>query len=1503
MLQSLIKLTVYGLLLISAALPLSSRAFINVSNIQFENLTVADGLSQSTVLDIVEDSQGFIWFATGDGLNRFDGYEFKHYLPSQTDQQTLPDKLIRKLFVDTQGALWVGTQNGLAKYNPESDSFFSYAASNSNLKTPVIGEIAQGLNGEIWVADESHLYAYNKASDQFNIVTLDGKDVFNEVRVILDTQDYLWIGSYGYGIDIFDKKSQKLHALNSDNPWSINIPATYLFDLAIIDGSYWLATEQGVFILSDKFELQKHLYSGSADGDIVGNTVSSIIVDRNGLIWIGTTEGLSIFSNDSSEIVNVGKNNINSVNLKTHYILKLFKDRNGTIWSGGFAGGVHIQRYLEYSSYSKQYASIPGVESSLSDNLVWAFAETQDKKVWIATQSGNLNLFSPDSGTIKQFINALPMSTWDLDVDRYGRLWLATERGVLVFKRGKDDTLTQIKQFIPDQVVDSIYISNNRVWVSSTGRISWISIDNLKYESFQVDGKDNQHIRPILFDSHKNLWVLAEDRLQVYHLLDKTFQTVTFPSNGEHNDLKSAIGVVEHKDYYWIASQGSGLFKVDMETFEITKKVNTEIGLASNSIFTLLKKDDYLWVATSRGINKVDADSGEVLYHVSPKQLDFNEFNESAGLVLQDGNILFGGTQGFHYINPTRLSSVRDNKNESLPSPKVTKLSIFNREVSFKDANSPLTKPVYLSKEIHLPNNASPFSLNFAVINPRNPDTLAYRYQLLGLSEQWLEADPNQRQATFTNLGFGTYQFRVQARESNGPWSDAGEVTLKIAPPKWMHQYALVAYGILGFLVLSYWFRQYELRKLTQRKVKDSEERLKLTLWGSGDELWDWDLNQAEVFRSNLWGIMDFPQDNLRVFTELESNIHPVDLQRVRQVLEEHLQGDSEHFESTYRVKDFRGNWLWVLDRGKVVAWNQHKKPSRMTGTLKNISHLKQAEEQLRLFQRSIETISDGVFITDTQFRIISVNNSYCKYTGDSKEQALASYLTFHQYPAAFTEEVRKTLVQKGNWSGEVESMRRTGERYEIDLNIDAIHGEDGATTHYVGVFSDITSRKKTEKDLLQLANSDTLTGLPNRSFFQASHKNLVRKGSPHALLCMDMDNFKKINDSMGHQTGDQLIKQIAARLQKFADANATCYRLGGDEFSLLIEGKMDIHKVTHLAQRILDEMARPFTINHQEFVLGGSLGITFFPEDGASPQELLKNADTAMYFAKNSGGNRYQFFSGEMNQNAVRQLQIENLIRHGIKEDLFTVYYQPKVDIASGQLVSMEALVRFEHPEKGIVSPAQFIPLAEETGQIIDIGEIVLRKACEDTQRWVKDGLFTGRVAINISARQFELPDLDQRIERALRRAGLSPLHLECEITEGTLMQNPDRALQMMQRLRDMGIHLALDDFGTGYSSLAYLKRFPLNTLKIDKAFIDDIATSAVDRHMTSAIITIAHNLGLKVVAEGVEEEQQLSILRRYECEMLQGYLYSKPLSAERFTRLLHENRHLSKLIKQSNH
>jgi diguanylate cyclase (GGDEF)-like protein/PAS domain S-box-containing protein len=1481
---------------------ISSKAYASVQSFSFDTLTKADGLPQDSIFDITEDKQGFIWFATGNGLSRFDGYNLVNYQHNADDSHSIPHDFIRKLLIDVKGVLWLGTQNGVARYDVQKDNFIRYNQKNSALVSNLITTLSLDHNNNLLVADESNLYTYNENSDDFTIVKVNGAPMPAEIKYVLSEADRTWIGSYGHGIYVLEHKTNTLYNLNGPNPWNITIPANYLFELKKYDDQYWFATEAGAFVWNSSTNSLKH-YSTDTQPALTGNEIRSIERDLQGNIWLGSSTGISILDVklQTSHFVFASDDPTRKVN---RYILKMYKDSHNSIWLGSLTGGVF--KYNHIAARIKHFTFDGNDQNSLSGNVIWAIREDSQGEVWLATQGGGLNKFNSKSYEFEHYLEDFEHSIWDLAIDSQDRLWVASNGGIYVYDQAGDSALELITIISKGNFIEKLLYTENSIWLKSKDNVlRWIDETTFEMQSVSLPAKKFKSLQPTFLDSANNLWLQTDSGLSLYNLDTKKI-TQPIPDSEINQSHLSAI--IETSDSFWLASVDYGLLKLNNKNYQIEAHLDTDNGLPRNQVLMGMHSRGNLWITTmGGGIEQIALNNGKVVQHISSERLNYNDFNEGSGLITRDNQVLFGGSKGFHMFEQDLLAykPVKGPFNQDAvalpPPPIISQLRIFNREMSVHSVGSPLDKPIHLTHSVTLPNSANHISLTFGQLNAIEPKAYSYRYKLKGASKNWLDADKRTREATFTNLDFGQYDFLVQSRNNLGPWSQPAQLQINIEPPIWLHRNAIMLYLALILMISLLMFKQYRSRRKSRLAITQSEERLKLTLWSSGDELWDWDIYQSQVFRSNTWGVLDFPQDDIRVNSAYQANIHQNDIKRVQDALNEHLQDKSEHYEVTYRARTFKGDWLWILDRGKVVNRDNNHQPLRMTGTLKNISHLKVAEEQLKLFKRSIETISDGVFIADMGFKFISVNKAYCKYTGETREQALASYLTFHQYPGAFTEEVKKSLRQKGNWLGEVESRRVNGDKYELELNIDAINDEDGRISHYVGVFSDITSRKSTEKELLKLANTDPLTDLPNRSFFQASHSNTVRRGTQHSLICLDMDNFKKINDSLGHQTGDILIKQIAKRLQKIAGTHATCYRLGGDEFSILVDKNTDVHQVTHLAQTVLDDMARPFLINNQEFVLGASIGIAFYPEDGSSPQELLKNADTAMYFAKNAGGNKYQFFSGEMNQHAVRQLQIENLIRLGLKEDLFTVYYQPKIDIATGKLVSMEALVRFEHPEKGIVSPAQFIPLAEQTGQVVEIGEVVLRKACADTKRWVSQGLFSGRVAVNISARQFELPDLDEKIEQILRDANLSPLHLECEITEGTLMQDPENALRMMNRLRERGIHLALDDFGTGYSSLAYLKRFPLNTLKIDKAFIDDIATSSVDRHMTAAIITIAHNLGLKVVAEGVEHEEQMSILRRFECEMLQGYLYSKPLSSARFERLLKENHELNRLIRSS--
>ena len=439
--------------------------------------------------------------------------------------------------------------------------------------------------------------------------------------------------------------------------------------------------------------------------------------------------------------------------------------------------------------------------------------------------------------------------------------------------------------------------------------------------------------------------------------------------------------------------------------------------------------------------------------------------------------------------------------------------------------------------------------------------------------------------------------------------------------------------------------------------------------------------------------------------------------------------------------------------------------------------------------------------------------------------------------------------------------------------------------------------RKVAEDRLRYIATHDSLTDLPNRSLFNERLRHALHQGTRYnrgiAVMFIDIDRFKVVNDSLGHSAGDRLLQDCAKRLTECLRESDTVARLGGDEFVVMVENFTAPKDAIAVAQKVLTGLAKPFFVDGQEFLMSASIGISIFPGDGEDAETLLKNADIAMYRAKDQGRNNYQFYSAQMNKHTFERLAMESSLRRAIDRNEFLLHYQPKLDLRTGAIAGVEALVRWQHPEWGMVSPAQFIPLAEETGLIVQIGEWVLKTACEQNKRWRDQGIPPMRVAVNLSARQFTQKTLLSDVARIIAQSGLNPDCLELEITESLVMHNPEGAAETLHKLKDMGISLSIDDFGTGYSSLAYLKRFPIDCVKIDRSFIKDIPTEADDMAITNGIIALGHSLRLKVIAEGVETKEQQDFLRSNGCDEMQGFLFSKPLPAEQVTALLKSHSH----------
>jgi diguanylate cyclase (GGDEF)-like protein/PAS domain S-box-containing protein len=545
--------------------------------------------------------------------------------------------------------------------------------------------------------------------------------------------------------------------------------------------------------------------------------------------------------------------------------------------------------------------------------------------------------------------------------------------------------------------------------------------------------------------------------------------------------------------------------------------------------------------------------------------------------------------------------------------------------------------------------------------------------------------------------------------------------------------------------------------------------------------------------------------------------------------------------------------------------------------------------ERVRVATAVFDSTQEGVLVTDEQGLIVHVNRAFMAITGYQREEVLGdrpNRFKSGRHDAQFYRVMYEALMEKGHWSGEIWNRRKSGEIYPQWQNIRRVCDDAGQTSHFVAVFSDLTAIKRSEQELQQLAHYDPLTGLPNRLLFtDRAAQALTYAGSSKrgcALLLIDLDHFKNINDSLGHNVGDQVLKAVAERLQGLFDSGMTLARLGGDEFALLQENCQQVMQAAGLAQRVLDAMKEPFVLDSHPLFISASVGISLFPSDAQSAEQLLRNADSALFKAKSDGREGYALYTEELTAHAQQRVELASELRRAIDRHELRVFYQPVHDLESSRILGVEALVRWQHPERGMVSPGEFIPIAEQSGLIGEIDGWVLNTACRQMCAWLAAGLEVSFVAVNVSSRLFSRGDLDRQVAEVLRETGLDPAYLELEVTESAVMEDPEQAIEQLHRLRELGISLAIDDFGTGYSSLLRLKRMPVQKLKIDQGFVAGLPSDEDDIAIVRVIIALAQSMGMNVLAEGIEHADQAGFLLANGCELGQGYWFARPMPAE---------------------
>ncbi|BDY06127.1 diguanylate cyclase [Ferrimonas sp. YFM] len=1354
-----------------------------------------------------------LWVGTLEGLNRFDGHEFKTIRHQPENSNSLSSNTILDLiYLESSDSLVISTQSALDLYHIPSQKF-------QTMQTPEgvkINSLYQ--EGEaVWIATNVGIFKLNIAN-----MTLDKiVDGINAVKFIpyqeggiallyngslINAETSLTLPSQGSYSDI-DKSNENLFLLGKDsiqvlsqnNSIEVPVPENQPFQKLKYnrhDNSVYAASQSGIFSFDlNKTDSKGRYYSNSSNT----KPITSIYFDSDNNLLFGTN-GNGIFRKSSKEKV----------------VEKL---------------------------------------SSLDLTDIWG-AQQFGNFLVLVEDDPILNLYDHSFSLAKSIDTGL---SGPKGISTYGdKLLISGKNKVLVISEDLSQTALHhpatFSAIIPDPYSGTVYLGTVEHGLMVLKDIN----GEPQINKAPVDRRINM---PILngLATKQALFIGTQSGAIQLTKLDETLIR-----NGEFLKGKIVSGVKHSEGKILAQALDSGIFQI-FSNGDIKQISN----LNNHIAYSFEVTEDRIISATSGGLVVLEKNSGEILKVFGTKQGSLNDFNGMASGKYED-NIIFGGSEGINLVSD--FNKYR----ESRISPVLTSFRIFNKDVHI---GPNLEQAIPYATSVNLKYSDYPFSFAFSSPREALDHDLQYFYRLQGLDDHWLEANGNARVATYTNVPYGKYTFEVKSSDELGHESPVRSLEVVILPPWWLSNVAKGLYALLILAMIYLALRSIQQRRMVQLRIAQSEERLKLSLWGSGDEMWDWDIRSGRIYRSNIWGTLDFPQDGQRSTPTDNGNIHPNDRDRVKKALDAHFNGKLDHFEATYRVRDKQHNWVWILDRAKIVERDGEDKPTRMTGTIKDISKLKEAEERLTIFARALTNISEGMFILDANFRYLELNDSACKILGHERRDLTGSPLELGELDASYFQEISNIVKIQGNWASELEHLRPDGRHIHLDVVIDLIKAEDNQPSYFVGILTDITHRKQNETELRRLTNNDVLTGLPNRTYLQISLDARIKRENAHCLFVFDLDNFKRINETLGHDVGDSLLCHVANRLNSQLTNECELYRLGGDEFAVIADNDSSIKNATKIATRILETFEQPFLIEEEEIVVKASIGIVSYPEDDSDPHALLRKADLAMYHAKSQGGQCFQFFNDFMNQDAVRRFEVEAMIRQALKENWFELHYQPKMALANESIFGMEALVRLNHPTQGLLYPDKFISLAEETGLIAEIDTWVLKKACETAQQWRQQGLLKGRMAVNISSQQFASKELCQRLENILEETGLPPECLELEITEGTVIERPDEAISIMRELNQMRIHLALDDFGTGYSSLSYLKKFPIHTLKIDKSFIDDIAVSDKDMKMVDSIVTIAHNMNLQVVAEGIENLSQLTVLKALKCELIQGYHFSKPL------------------------
>ncbi len=1509
-LSSLVCLRISERLILTFLLLLSFVSRSDARALIFKTLDGQSGLVQNTVNSLAQDPQSFVWIGTQGGLHRYDGFALRLFQHDPGQANSLPDSLVTVLHMGAKGRLWIGTESaGVASILVESGAIQHYAQSARDkvdrFKRIMALLDVPGLG--LWVADSRSLsfwpnYQPENAETLFHF-EVGSADVVSALAS--DDEGGIYIATERSGL--YHHKSGKLRGIDfePDADGSTDIPAiqTIAVDksgrvfasstrglhvllpgrksLAQIDavrlptsqiaigqdGAIWMNTEsKGLTRLDPGLaQLETFTFGYGVEAGNPDRGFSSLMIDRAGLLWAGTkTQGLMISNTQKNAFIHV-LNPAEAGNLSAplqNNIRALAASEAG-FYSGGESGIVRLHQ--SNGSVTQEVRLVDPAKAaekiSLQGLRIHALVK-RGETLFAGTSAGLFRANLLENQRIGQFRQFAPevKTVRALRISADESLLVGTDNGLLHFD--KDGALIShtkaSPQSLPDDMVLALFEDQDgRLYVGTRNGLAIKS--NGSWQSYQSEEGNPRAIpgnlvRSFTQSQDRKVWIAT------------------------HSGL-ARIDRFETRDANTGASQERAVFS----------RYSARDGLPNSTIYSVSEDElGRIWLSSNRGIVLFSPNVGRWRSLGIEDGLQSLEFNGNAVTALATGELVFGGINGINIVQPRELAL----SEEQAP---VRLLGVQRgRNRGFSLQNLGPTRPFVA------PFTDRVFSFQFAALDFIAPNSTQFAYKLEGFDEGWVFGQ-GLGVATYTNLEPGKYALLVRGSNRDRVWGPQElRIPVRILPPWWRHPFAHLSYALLALAAttgfLFYRRKRQRSESAMLNALKERELRLRLSLSGSRDLYWDYDVKTQMLLRDACEPVLGEGSNGVfPIAPYLKSEVHPEDQKVVIASFQKTISEGADECYFEHRLRDKSGKWVWVSARGHVVARGADGKPLRLAGTSRNIETARTNARDLAIADRVVDRISDGVVVTNEIGTIVKVNPAFEQMLGLNELEVInlqIGYLRSPRHDELQFQSIVDVVKRDGRWRGELWLARKNGSDVLVNMEINRLEGQGLDETLRVWVFSDITDRKRAEEELRFRANFDSLTGLPNRSMLLQQLSRAIarckRHNYPIAVVFLDLDRFKQINDSLGHAAGDELLRAVADRLRKTVREIDTAARMSGDEFVLLLEELATAEDAELAAKRVLEQFVEPFNLLGTDVVVSPSIGVAVFPRDALRPEDLLKCADLAMYSAKAAGRNTVRVYSAEQSKTALERAALERQLRVALERDQFDVYFQPSYSLLSGKIVGVEALLRWRDPIRGLVTPDVFIPILEDSGLIVAVGEWVLHESLSQLKAWERVGLTELFISVNLSLIQLARGQLAQKLPELLKKYAIPGHRLTLELTESLVMANPDESIAVLNEISALGIQIAVDDFGTGYSSLAYLKRLPLDKLKIDKAFVRDIVIDADDQAIVRSIIALAKALDLEVVAEGVESQAQRELLIELGCHQAQGFLFSPALPAIETTQLL---------------